>query len=77
MGYQIIWSNQAENELNKIFEYYSENASIKIAQKFLEKIISEPNKLLSNPKLTQREEHLIDRENEYRYLVTSVRLRIL
>ena len=50
MGYQIIWSNQAENELNKIFEYYSENASIKIAQKLLEKIISEPNKLLSNPK---------------------------
>jgi plasmid stabilization system protein ParE len=43
MVYQIIWSNQAENELNKIFEYYSENASIKIAQKLLEKIISEPS----------------------------------
>jgi len=69
MAYRIIWSNQAENELDKIFEYYSENAGIDIAQKLIEKIISEPNTLLTNPEMTQREEHLFDRENVYRYLV--------
>jgi toxin ParE1/3/4 len=69
MAYRIIWSNQAENELDKIFEYYSDNAGINIAQKLIEKIISEPNALLTNPEMTQREEHLFDRENVYRYLV--------
>jgi len=69
MAYRIIWSNQAENELDKIFEYYLENAGIKVAQKLIEKIISEPNTLLLNTEIAQREEHLFDRENVYRYLV--------
>ena len=67
--FEIIWSDHAENELDKIFEYYSEFASILVAKNLVRKIVQEPNKLLSNPEISQREELLLDRENEYRYLV--------
>ena len=33
MSYKIVWSNFAESELDKIFEYYIENASRKVAEK--------------------------------------------
>lgn len=69
MSFQIIWSDQAENELDKIFEYYSENASVRVAKNIVQKIIAEPNKLLLNPEISQREEFLLDREKEYRYLI--------
>ena len=32
MTYQIIWSDFAESELDKIFEYYNEKASLKVAK---------------------------------------------
>jgi plasmid stabilization system protein ParE len=67
--FEIIWSDHAENELDKIFEYYSEFANIRVAKNIIQKIVEEPNKLLSNPEISQREELLLDRENEYRYLV--------
>ncbi len=65
----IIWSDHAENELDKIFEYYSEFANIRVAKNIIRKIVAEPNKLLSTPEISQREELLLDRENEYRYIV--------
>ena len=69
MGFKIIWSDFAETELDKIFEYYVENASLKVAKNIIEKIISEPNKIISHPEITQVEELLLDRENNYRYLI--------
>lgn len=67
--FEIIWSDHAEIELDKIFEYYSEFASIRVANNLIQKIVKEPNKLLSNPEISQREELLLNREIEYRYLV--------
>lgn len=67
--FEIIWSDQAENELDKIFEYYEEFASVHVAKNLIREIVEEPNKLLSIPEISQREEFLLDRENEYRYLV--------
>jgi len=67
--FEIIWSDHAEKELDKIFEYYVEFASIRIAKNLIQKIVEAPNKLLSNPEISQREELLLDRESEYRYLV--------
>ena len=69
MSFHIIWSDQAENELDKIFEYYSENSSLQVAKTFLREIVDEPNKLILNPEISQREDSLLDRENEYRYLL--------
>jgi plasmid stabilization system protein ParE len=69
MAFKIIWSDFAEMELDKIFEYYIENASLRVAKNVITKIILEPNKILLHPEITQIEELLLDRENEYRYLI--------
>ena len=60
MSYKIVWSNFAESELDKIFEYYIENASRKVAEKILQNILAEPNRLLENSEMFQHEELLID-----------------
>lgn len=69
MEFKIIWSDFAQTELDKIFEYYIENVSLQVAKNIIEKIILEPNKILSHPEITQIEELLLDRENQYRYLI--------
>lgn len=69
MSFTIIWSDFAESELDKIFEYYVENASVRVAKNVINKIILEPNRILSHPEITQVEELLLDRETEYRYLI--------
>ena len=69
MSFEIIWSDFAETELDKIFEYYVEHASLKVAKNLLDAILSEPNKLVENPEITQVEDLLLDREIQYRYLL--------
>ena len=69
MSFEIIWSDFAETELEKIFEYYVENASLKVAKNVLDDILSEPSKLVNNPEITQIEDLLVDREVQYRYLL--------
>ncbi|GEP52819.1 plasmid stabilization protein [Flavobacterium noncentrifugens] len=71
MSFEIIWSDQAENELDKIFEYYSEKVSQKLAVSILKEIVDEPNKLIKNPEISQIEDSLLDREEDYRYLVCN------
>jgi plasmid stabilization system protein ParE len=69
MKFEILWSDFAESQLDKIFEYYLENASLKVAKDLLQEIISEPNKLIENPEITQIEDLLLDREDDYRYII--------
>ena len=69
MAYTIIWSDFAESELDKIYDYYSEHAGLDVAKRILQKIISEPDKLLADPQMLPREELLLNRENAYRYLI--------
>lgn len=69
MAFKIIWSDFAEMQLDQIFEYYIEKAGIRVAKNIIEKIILEPNKILSHPEISQVEELLLDREKEYRYLI--------
>ena len=71
MNFTVIWSDFAASELDKIFEYYVENTSLKVANNILSKILLEPNQILTYPEITQTEELLIDRESEYRYLIWS------
>jgi plasmid stabilization system protein ParE len=65
MKFEIIWSNFAESQLDEIFEYYIEKASLKVAKKRL----TEPNRIVDNPEMVQIEDLLIDREEVYRYLI--------
>jgi len=69
MKLKIVWSDYAESQLDKIFEYYLENAGYKVARTIIEKIINEPKKLLFNPEICQKEELLKDRAEDYRYLI--------
>lgn len=69
MAFKIIWFDFAEMQLDQIFEYYIEKAGVRVAKNIIEKIILEPNKLLSHPEILQVEELLLDREKEYRYLI--------
>ncbi len=69
MSYKIIWSNFAENELDKIYEYYIEKANLKVAKNILKNILAEPSRLLQNSEMFQIEDLLIDREDDYRYIV--------
>ncbi len=69
MKFAIVWSDYAETQLDKIYEYYLKNASSRVANKLLQKIIAEPNKIIENPYISQIEDLLHDRENTYRYLI--------
>lgn len=69
MPLEVVWSRFAETQLDKIFEYYTEEAGILIARKLLTSIILEADKLIEAPLIGQREEMLKDREIDYRYLL--------
>lgn len=69
MSYTIIWSNFAESELDKIFQYYIEKANLKVAKSIIQNILAEPERLIQNSELFQIEDLLIDRDDNYRYIV--------
>ena len=69
MKIKIVWSQFAENEIDKIYDYYLQKAGIRVAKKIIQEIITEPNKLISNNLSKQIEDLLLDRENKYHYLV--------
>lgn len=62
MKYQVIWSNFAEIQLDRIFDYYIKNASVKVAKKIIRNLILAPNKLIKNPFLGPVEELLLGRK---------------
>ncbi|UGU17514.1 type II toxin-antitoxin system RelE/ParE family toxin [Sinomicrobium kalidii] len=66
---EVIWSEFAEGQLDEIFEYYSENASVRIAKKLVKGLIHEPEKLIRNPFIGQVEPLLQGRKESYHYLV--------
>ena len=51
MSYKVIWSDFAENELDKIFKYYVKKASLKVAKKIIQNILAEPNRLIDNSEM--------------------------
>ena len=69
MELKIYWTDFSKKELQNIFEYYKENASLKVAKNLTIGIIKETLKLKKQPKIGQIEELLIDRANDFRYLV--------
>jgi len=71
MKFKILWSQFAENEIDKIYDYYLQKAGIRVAKKIVKEIITEPNKLVKGTFSTQIEDLLIDRENKYYYLTCN------
>lgn len=64
-----IWSELAENELDKIYDYYEKEVSIEIAKKIAIGNIKEKEKLIKPPLIAQEEQLLSQRKLNYRYLI--------
>jgi toxin ParE1/3/4 len=71
MEISIQWTDEAVNDLERIYHYYSAEASSTIAQNLVDSIIEATLYLQKNPELGQREELLKDRTIAYRYLLAG------
>jgi toxin ParE1/3/4 len=71
MEIRIEWSELSERQLKDIFDYYSFEASPRIAKRIINKMIDRVAILESNPLAGQKEELLSEYPEEFRYLVES------
>jgi plasmid stabilization system protein ParE len=69
MELKIFWTDFSKKQLRKIFAFYHENVSLRIAQKLTIGIVKKTFILNTRPKVGQKEELLEDRKQEFRYLV--------
>lgn len=69
MSFRVIWSEFAEIQLDKIFQYYKDEAGLGVAQRIIHGIINRPDNLKFNPHIGQIEELLRERSFEYRYIL--------
>jgi len=69
MGLKIYWTDFSKQELQRIFSYYHENASLKVARNIVLGIENKTTILRTHPNTGQREELLKDRLQDFRYLI--------
>lgn len=69
MGLIVYWTQFAEDKLEDLFAYYTEKASLRVAQHLVDEIIDRSLELETNPLIGQKEILLADRAQEFRYLV--------
>jgi toxin ParE1/3/4 len=69
MGLKIYWTDFSKNELHRIFDYYKLKASVRISRKLINGIVQSVDILKDQPLIGQVEELLLDREQDFRYLV--------
>jgi toxin ParE1/3/4 len=68
---KIEWSELSEHQLKDIFDYYSFEASPRIADKIINRIINSVSVLEKNPLSGQKEELLSEYPEDFRYIVES------
>ncbi len=71
MEMKVLWTQTALNDLENIFEYYKIKASQKIAKTVVKEIVKATLYIQSSPKIGKREELLLKRKFEYRFLVSK------
>jgi plasmid stabilization system protein ParE len=69
MELRVFWTDTARFQLEEIFAYYKNRASLAVAQKLVKGIIDRTLQLERNPQSAPKEPLLSDRKFEYRYLV--------
>ncbi len=69
MALKVYWTDFAKNELKKIFNFYKDEASIRVASKLTTEIVLEALKLEKQSSIGQIEELLKHRDQLFRYLV--------
>jgi plasmid stabilization system protein ParE len=71
MEIRIEWSELSEKQLKNIFDFYSFEASPRIARKLINRLIDRVSLLESNPSIGSKEELLSEYPEDFRYLVES------
>lgn len=69
MRFEIKWSSFSEIQLDKIYDYYLENVSYKVAGNLIQGILYKPNILIEKPFIGQAEPYLQERNVSYRYII--------
>jgi toxin ParE1/3/4 len=69
MELKIFWTEFSKNSLELVYKYYKKEAGVRIAKKIISDLFNEVQILRKQAKIGQIEELLIDREEEFRYLV--------
>ena len=69
MELRVFWTDTARFQLEDIFNYYKDKASISIAKKLVKQIIDRTIQLEKKPNSGPKEPLLSERKFEYRYLV--------
>ncbi|SKC07717.1 Plasmid stabilization system protein ParE [Soonwooa buanensis] len=69
MAIKIFWTDFSKKELRKIFKHYKDIANLNVAKNLVEGIIKKGNTLDFQTKIGQQEELLLNRKQEFRYLV--------
>ncbi len=69
MELEVYWTQFAQDKLKEIYDYYEIKASKKTALNLINGIIDQTIGLGNNPNIGQKEELLLNRPEEFRYLV--------
>ncbi|WP_449387072.1 type II toxin-antitoxin system RelE/ParE family toxin [Chryseobacterium lineare] len=69
MAVKIFWTNFGKKQLRNIFDYYKLKASLKVANKLVVGIVNKVNTLDFQKEIGQKEELLLSRKENFRYLV--------
>jgi plasmid stabilization system protein ParE len=69
MELKIFWTDFAKSELNRIYIFYKDHASTRVAKNETKKIARATVRLKKQPEIGQVEELLKGRSHEFRYLV--------
>ena len=68
---QIVWTDFAITELNKVYKYYLEYAGLKVAQMITHEIISKVDQLIQHPESGTIEPKLAKLNQSHRYLLSG------
>ncbi len=71
IAFKILWSDFAINQLKDIFDYHLIKASPIVAQRLVQKIIDATIILENNPKSGRKEELLLTRPQEFRFVIVK------
>lgn len=69
MELKVYWTDFSKQELRNIFEYYKENATVRVAKSLVIGITRETSKLKKQPTMGQAEELLENDLRVFRYLI--------
>lgn len=66
---KVVWTLPAKYRLKEIFYYYKHHASLQVAKKITANLFNATRALSTHLKIGNREELLIHKKDEYRYLI--------